>query len=182
MEISFLKIREVILRRSFFVLAFAILLIVGCQGDHRLNGFIPGGSKISGFDFTDIVGAPGSTKVESDIVKVSGLTGAQKITISGFGGAQGFDISKVKKYAPNQFSVASEDTEPLCLTFNNDGTKMFILGQDNDTIYQYSLLTGFDLSSASYDTISFSVNAQDIYPGSFSFNSDGTKMLLKITT
>ena len=53
---------------------------------------------------------------------------------------------------------------------------MFVLGQTNDAIYQYSLTTGFNISSASYDNISFSVLSQDTSAQGISFNSDGTKM------
>ena len=53
---------------------------------------------------------------------------------------------------------------------------MFIVGDSNNTIFQYTLTTGFDVSTASYADISFSVNSQDITPMALAFNSDGTKL------
>jgi hypothetical protein len=53
---------------------------------------------------------------------------------------------------------------------------MLINGNSSDTLYQYTLSTGFDLSTASYDSVSFSIAGQDSNPKPFTFNTDGTKM------
>ena len=44
------------------------------------------------------------------------------------------------------FSVASKETGPTGLTFNNDGTKMYVVGYIGDAVHEYSLSTGFDIS------------------------------------
>ena len=75
------------------------------------------------------------------------------------------------------FSVASQDATPWGVAFNLDGTKMFVLGNGTDAVYEYALSTGFDVSSASY-TDSFSVTAQSTYPMGLDFNPDGTKMYI----
>ena len=49
------------------------------------------------------------------------------------------------------YSVSSQDGNPFGLDFNNDGTKMFMTGTGSDSIHEYSLSVGFDLSS----TVSF---------------------------
>ena len=87
----------------------------------------------------------------------------------------GFDISTAS-YDSVSFSVVSQDTGPSSLRFNPDGTKMFILGTSTDSVHQYSLSTGFDLSTASYDSVSFSVAAQESLPNGLAFKSDGSKM------
>jgi hypothetical protein len=87
----------------------------------------------------------------------------------------GFDLSTAS-YDSVSFSVQSQDLNPFELNFNTSGTKMFVLGVNGDRIYQYTLSTGFDLSTASYDSVSFSVNPQDGTPYSFCFSPDGTKM------
>ena len=81
-------------------------------------------------------------------------------------------------YDSISFSVNSQDTSPTSITFNNDGTKLFVVGSSNDTIYQYSLPTPFVLTGMSYDNISFSVNSQDTSPTSITFNNDGTKLFM----
>ena len=57
-----------------------------------------------------------------------------------------FDVSTAS-YTDN-FSVDSQDNDPRGLAFNADGTKMFIVGNQNDKVYEYSLSTGFDLNIA----------------------------------
>ena len=81
-------------------------------------------------------------------------------------------------YDSVSFSVASQSTRPMGMTFNNDGTKMYIVCRDNDAVYQYSLSSGFDLSTASYDSVSLDVSPQDNQPNSIRFNADGTKMYI----
>ena len=50
-----------------------------------------------------------------------------------------WDISTAS-YSQN-FSVASQEITALGLAFKTDGTKMYIVGFDSDTVYQYSLGT-----------------------------------------
>ena len=85
-----------------------------------------------------------------------------------------YDVSTAS-YDSVSFSVASQETAPSGLAFNNDGTKMFIIGYVNNTVYEYTLSTGFDLSTASYSQ-SLSVAAQANFTTSLDFNDDGTKM------
>jgi hypothetical protein len=89
----------------------------------------------------------------------------------------GFDLSTAS-YDNVSFSVANQDTVPWGIAFNTDGTKMYISGNQNDRIHQYGLTSGFDLSTASYDNVSFSVSSQDGSPRAISFNSDGTLLYL----
>lgn len=79
-------------------------------------------------------------------------------------------------YASKSFSVATQDGAPYDVCFNTDGTKMFIIGSANDTVYQYTLSTGWDVSTASYASKSFSVTTQESSPSGLAFNIDGTKM------
>jgi sugar lactone lactonase YvrE len=88
-----------------------------------------------------------------------------------------FDLSTAS-YDSVNFSVASQDGSPLSIIFNNDGTKMYMVGVSTDTIYQYSLSTAFDLSTASYDSVSFSVASENTTPTDITFNNDGTKLFM----
>ena len=81
-------------------------------------------------------------------------------------------------YSNRSFSIASQETVPAGLAFNSTGTKMFIVGSANDTVFQYSLSAAYDISSASYDSVSFSVSAQDTTPYGLAFNPTGTKMFI----
>ena len=88
-----------------------------------------------------------------------------------------FDITTAS-YDSVSFSVASQETSPTALVFNNDGSKAYILGRTNDTVYQYSLSTAFDFSTASYDSKSFSIASQETVPEGAAFNADGTKFIV----
>ncbi|MDA9162888.1 autotransporter outer membrane beta-barrel domain-containing protein, partial [Alphaproteobacteria bacterium] len=76
----------------------------------------------------------------------------------------------------DSFSVASQETVPTGLAFNNDGTKMFVVGVVGDDVNEYTLSTGFDLTSTVTFVDNFSIASQENFPQSVTFNNDGTKM------
>jgi DNA-binding beta-propeller fold protein YncE len=86
-----------------------------------------------------------------------------------------WDISTAS-YASVSFVFTSQDSNPVNIFFALDGTRMFMLGDVTNTVYQYSLSTAYDVSTASYDSVSFSVGSQDTGVVSMTFNADGTKM------
>jgi WD40 repeat protein len=75
------------------------------------------------------------------------------------------------------FSVNAQETQAMGLAFNNDGTKMYIVGISSDSVHEYDLSTAWDISTASFSQ-SFSVSAQDLFPRGLRFNADGTKMYI----
>ena len=93
-----------------------------------------------------------------------------------------WDISTAS-YSSKSFSVGSQELTPYSLSFKPDGTKMYIVGSVNDTIYQYSLSTAWDVTTASYDSVSFSVTSQAINPYGMFIKTDGTKLyVLDVST
>ncbi len=82
----------------------------------------------------------------------------------------------VDVYSVNSFNVGSHESRPSGVTFSNDGGKMFIVGFENNAVYEYSLSTPFSISSPtlvrSFDTnLSNSVILSDII-----FSNNGSKM------
>jgi 6-phosphogluconolactonase (cycloisomerase 2 family) len=75
------------------------------------------------------------------------------------------------------FDVSGQDGGPTGMTFNGDGTKMFVMGYSTDHVYSYDLSTAYDISSASYNQ-TFDVSGQDGRPRHVTFNGDGTKMFM----
>jgi len=75
------------------------------------------------------------------------------------------------------FSVATQDTSPFCLFFKPDGTKMYMSGGVNDSVFEYDLSPAWDISTLSYSQ-SFSVSAQATSPYDLKFKSDGTRMFV----
>ena len=88
-----------------------------------------------------------------------------------------FDLSTAS-YDNKKIEIYPQETAPQSCRFNTTGTKLFVLGNNNDAVFQYSLTTAFDVSTASYDNVSFSVASQDISPRGFSFNEDGKRMYI----
>jgi len=80
--------------------------------------------------------------------------------------------------ASSTFGVNAQETNPRGITFNNDGTKMFIVGTTGADVNEYTLSTGFDLSSTVTFVDSFSVSAKESGPTAVKFNTDGTKMFI----
>lgn len=74
------------------------------------------------------------------------------------------------------FFVGGQQPLPSGLVFSNTGDKFYVIGGGNDSIYQYSMTEGFDISTASYDGVRFDAGAQDSTPRDFVFNSDGSKI------
>ncbi|MBI3494810.1 PD40 domain-containing protein, partial [Candidatus Saccharibacteria bacterium] len=75
------------------------------------------------------------------------------------------------------FSVAAQEATPTALDFNSDGTKMFVLGASGDSIYEYDLGTGFDVSTAGYIQ-SFPISNEDIAATGIAFSANGTRMFI----
>ena len=92
-----------------------------------------------------------------------------------------YDVS-TGSYASKSFSVASQELNAKGLFFKPDGTKMYVVGFSNDTVYQYTLSTAWDVSTASYDSLSFSVTSQATDPQSLHFSADGLRMFIADTT
>jgi hypothetical protein len=86
-----------------------------------------------------------------------------------------FDISTAT-YASKSFSVNTQDATPQGLWFKPDGTVMYFVGTTTDTVYQYNLGTAWDVSTAAYANISFSVAAQDGTPNQVNLSADGLTM------
>ena len=85
-------------------------------------------------------------------------------------------------YASKSFVVNTQDATIQGIFFKTDGTKLYVIGATNDTIYQYTLSTAWDISTASYDTVSFSVAAQEITPTGLYIDSSGTRMYVTGST
>ena len=63
----------------------------------------------------------------------------------------------------DSFSVAGQDEFPTGVAFSKSGLKMFISGNDNDSVFEYTLTTAWDVSSASFAN-SFSIASEDDTP------------------
>ena len=140
------------------------------------EGYALSGASYDGVSFStgsqDI--SPREVRFNADGTKMY-ISGATNDAVYQYTLSTAYDVSTAS-YDSVSFSVASQDTSPSALWINNDGTKFYILGGGNDSVFQYSMSTAYDLSTASYDSVSFSVASQDTSPLGLAFNSDGSKM------
>ena len=75
------------------------------------------------------------------------------------------------------FSVSAQDRSPVGVAFSPAGTKMFVVGNDSEKIYEYTLTTAFNVSTASH-TGTLDVYSKDTSPIGVAFNPAGTKMFV----
>ncbi|MDQ3075958.1 MAG: hypothetical protein M3Q34_02425 [bacterium] len=66
------------------------------------------------------------------------------------------NISEIT-YDNKSISVGSQDGTAFEAQFKSNGTKMYMLGYINKRVYQYTLSTPWDVSTATYDSVNFSV-------------------------
>jgi hypothetical protein len=80
------------------------------------------------------------------------------------------------------YNVSAEDTSPTAVAFNSDGTKMFVTGIIGDDINEYSLSSGWDLSSTITYVRSVSVYYDVLNPAGLVFSPDGFNLFVFNTT
>jgi len=73
-------------------------------------------------------------------------------------------------------NVSSEDNEPYGLFFKPDGTEMYIVGWTNNKIFQYTLGTPWDVSTAAYNNLYADVSSEDVATITLFFKNDGSKL------
>jgi hypothetical protein len=157
------------------------MFILGVTGQDVNEYTLSAGFDVSTASFVDSFSVAAQTGAEptdlafnTDGTKMFVL-GTTNNNVNEYTLSTGFDVSTASFV--DAFNVASQDTSPFGLAFNTDGTKMFVLGNIGDDINEYTLSTGFDVSTASYTQV-FSIAAQEIYPEGLAFSADGTKMYI----
>mgnify|MGYP003315169208 CR=1 FL=1 len=95
----------------------------------------------------NIDGAPTSVKFNDDGTKM--FTAGFKQFIKEFSLSTAFDVSTSTFVQIKDLSTELTLNDPKDIEFNSNGTKMFIF--ENSNINIYTLSTGFDISTATYD-------------------------------
>lgn len=117
-------------------------------------------------DVRGIFFKPDGTKIytceQGDYIKEATLSTAWDISTHG---SANHTLTTNQTYNPN----------PAGIFFKDDGTELYVVDITGKSVSQYTLSTGWDLSTASY-TRTVNVSAQESSPRAVSFSSDGTKM------
>ena len=79
----------------------------------------------------------------------------------------------------NTLDVSSEDSIPTDISFNDDGSKLFVNGFQGNTVIVYPLDTDYSLAASSVGTpAEFDLPSQTPKNKDIIFNNDGTKMYI----
>jgi len=93
------------------------------------------------------------------------ITGGTGDDITEYELSTAFDVSTATYHG--EYDTSSQDVDTFSLRFNNDGSKMFMLGYDSDKVHEYNLASPYNLidisgehsgdvintsSTANYDT------------------------------
>jgi len=105
----------------------------------------------------------------------SGTASSATLKLTGATLTSAYDIANAS-YDSKSYDPTTQATAPSGFYIKPDGTKLYIVDNGTDTIYQYTLSTAWDISTASYDSVSISVSSQDIQPNGITFKPDGTIM------
>lgn len=80
------------------------------------------------------------------------------------------------------FNHTAIENDARAFTFNENGRKLFIAGRSNDTIYQFDLITGYELDTInSTPSSSLNIGTQilnETNPTGLEFNADGTYLFV----
>ena len=84
----------------------------------------------------------------------------------------------------NLIDITTEDINPTGIYIRDDGLKFWVCGYQNDRIYQYSMSTAWDISTASYDNVNLFVGSGNslgllqTIPEGIYFKYDGTVLYI----
>ncbi len=87
----------------------------------------------------------------------------------------------IGRYTGKSFSVLAQETALRNLYVSDDGTRMYIVGTTNDRIYQYSMSTPYDVSTASFVNF-FAFGTTVVDPTGLYISPDGTKLFVLAST
>lgn len=127
------------------------------------------------FDVTSQEDIPRDLFFKPDGTKVY-VTGTRGDDVNEYDLSTAWDINSAS-FLQNQ-SVSGQDRQPTGIFFKDDGTKMYITGDSGNDINQYSLSTAWDVSSATFDSVTLSVGTQETRPSGLFIGDSGTELYI----
>ena len=104
-------------------------------------------TSLTGFDFND----DGT---------VMFILGTQNDKVHEYYLSTGFDLTTASHVS--SFSINGKDVQPKGMAFNNTGSKMFFLGNENDSVYEYTLVSNYNLKLPTLSSSSPADNATGV--------------------
>lgn len=130
---------------------------------------------LGGVGATNVIGGAGIAW-NDDGTKMYWVDTSTGDEITEFNLSTPYDISTAVD--ANSSYTVTQDANPSGITFKPDGTQMYVSGNTNDTVYQYSLSTAWDVSTATYASKSVVAPETDSQAAGIRFNNDGTKLYI----
>lgn len=120
--------------------------------------------------------APNSIAFSSDGTKMF-IAGATGDDVNTYTLSTAWDISTASY--TRVFSISAQELTVTGMYWKSDGLKFWIIGSNSDAVFQYSLSSAWDTTTASYDSKSYALSlnghAETTIPGGIYFKSDGTR-------
>lgn len=138
----------------------------------------------SAFDLSSTITHNDTASIGSEDSKPKGIawsSGGDKLIIVGgnteniyqYTLGTSYEIGTLK-YNGTLFDVSSEDSIPRDVIWNDNGHKLYMVGDSQERVYQYHVDSSYDISTASYNSIYYSVGSEDLKPGGISLDVEST--------
>jgi sugar lactone lactonase YvrE len=90
---------------------------------------------------------------------------------------KGFDTLNLVSFGSTVIN-AQTSTNAQSVRFKEDGTKFYVSSSGGDEIFQYTCATPWNITTASYDNVSYNFDSVETVLTGFDFSADGTKLLI----
>jgi hypothetical protein len=124
------------------------------------------------------------TLTASTTVSFSNVPTNARWTYSAVAGASGgYSFNALTKNS-NEFDTSNTTngsttlTGPTGMYFKPDGLKLYIVGYASDSVHAFTLSTAWDITTTSFDNVTYNTSSQEAQPYSLTFNPDGTMMFV----
>ena len=143
------------------------------------DGGLSGGKTAARFRIGDLDGTPYGCNFSPDGYKMFAFGGGND-TIYSYTLYQPFQIATaVYDGSSSDLNISATNTTPRCISFNSDGSKMYVTGNGTRDVAQYSLSTAYRPSTGSYDNVTRDLRSgfshTESSPTAFYWNDDGSK-------
>ena len=149
------------------------------NGTGKGYGFSTSTTFVDAFDVSSEDNSPQGLAFSNDGLKMF-IVGSQNGKIFQYTLTENWDVSTAS-YASKFYDIDGPDDDrenkPKGVAFSNDGRKMFIVGSENDNVYEFTLSENFDVSTASF-VDAFDVSSQEVQPQDVVFDYSGRYMFV----
>jgi hypothetical protein len=105
------------------------------------------------------------------------LLGTENTNIYQYDVSEPFDVTTAS-FNNDSLNVGNEDISPTSLSWNGDGSKLYIIGSDSVNIYEYDVSSAFDITTSSYNNNFLDISDEDGFPRGMAWNDNGLKLYM----